>query len=95
MKFVSIREIRSNSTIFNKDLKKNRDIIVTNNGRPVAIISKIDEGNLEEQLAAFRRARAISAVESLQKASLKKGLEKISLKEINEEIQKVRKTPQK
>jgi len=44
----------------------------------------------EESLSAFRRARAVEAVVSLQLRSVEKGTDKISLDEINAEIKSVR-----
>ena len=65
-------------------------MVVTSNGRPIAILAAITEENLEESLAAFRRARAVEAVVSLQRRSAEEGTDKISLDEINAEIKSVR-----
>ena len=65
-------------------------MIVTSNGRPIAIIAAITEANLEETLSAFRRSRAVEAVVSLQQRSVEKGTDKISLDDINAEIKSVR-----
>jgi antitoxin (DNA-binding transcriptional repressor) of toxin-antitoxin stability system len=65
-------------------------MVVTSNGRPIAILAAITEENLEESLSAFRRARAVEAVVSLQRKSAEKGTDKISLDEIDAEIKSVR-----
>ena len=57
-------------------------MIVSSNGRPIAILAAITETNLEESLSAFRKARAVEAVVSLQRGSVEKGLDKISMDEI-------------
>jgi antitoxin (DNA-binding transcriptional repressor) of toxin-antitoxin stability system len=90
MKFLSIRDLRGKSSQIWKELPDEREMIVTSNGRPIAILAAITEANLEESLAAFRRARAIEAVVSLQRKSVEKGTDKISLDEINTEIKSVR-----
>ncbi len=90
MKFLSIRDLRGKSSQIWKELPDEREMIVTNNGRPIAILAAITEANLEESLSAFRRARAIEAVVSLQRSSVEKGTDKISLDEINAEIKSVR-----
>jgi antitoxin (DNA-binding transcriptional repressor) of toxin-antitoxin stability system len=61
-------------------------MVVTSNGRPIAILAAITEANLEESLSAFRRARAVEAVVSLQRRSVERGMDKISLDEINAEM---------
>jgi antitoxin (DNA-binding transcriptional repressor) of toxin-antitoxin stability system len=90
MKFLSVRDLRGKSSQIWKELPDEKEMIVTNNGRPIAILAAISETNLEESLAAFRRARAVEAVVSLQRRSVEKGTDKISLDEINAEIKSVR-----
>jgi antitoxin (DNA-binding transcriptional repressor) of toxin-antitoxin stability system len=90
MKFLSVRDLRGKSAQIWKELPNEREMIVTSNGRPIAILAAINEANIEESLSAFRRARAIDAVTSLQQKSIEKGTDKISLDEINAEIKTVR-----
>jgi antitoxin (DNA-binding transcriptional repressor) of toxin-antitoxin stability system len=51
---------------------------VTSNGRPVAILSAVNESNLEESLSAIRQARAAEAVMSLQRRSVERGAGEIT-----------------
>ena len=90
MKFLSIRDLKTKSAQVWKELPEQKDMIITSNGRPVAILSSINEDNLEQVLSAFRRARALEAVNSIQYESVRKGTDKITLKEINKEIKSVR-----
>ena len=92
MRFVSARDLRSKSAEIWKDLPREREMVITNNGRPVAILASITESNLEESLSAFRQARAIQAVAALQRESVKKGTDKLSMTEIEAEITAVRET---
>ena len=64
MKFVSVRDLRGKSAQVWKDLLNEREMIITSNGRPVAILAAINDTNLEESLKAFRQARAVEAVAS-------------------------------
>ncbi len=91
MKFLSVRDLRGKSAEIWKELPNEREMIITSNGRPIAILAAINESNLEESLAAFRRARAIEAVASLQRQSADKGTDKITMDEIDAEIRIVRK----
>jgi antitoxin (DNA-binding transcriptional repressor) of toxin-antitoxin stability system len=90
MKFLSVRDLRGKSAQIWKELPHEREMIVTSNGRPIAILAAITEANLEESLSAFRRLRAVEAVVSLQRRSVEKGTEKIPLDDINAEIKSVR-----
>jgi antitoxin (DNA-binding transcriptional repressor) of toxin-antitoxin stability system len=90
MKFLSVRDLKTKSSQVWKELPDQKDMVITNNGRPIAILSAIKEDNLEQVLSAFRQARAIQAVNSIQYESARKGTDKITLKEINQEIESVR-----
>jgi antitoxin (DNA-binding transcriptional repressor) of toxin-antitoxin stability system len=90
MKFLSVRDLRGKSAQIWKELPEEREMVVTSNGRPVAILAAITEANLEESLSAFRRLRAVEAVVSLQRRSVEKGTDKILLNEINTEIKYAR-----
>ncbi len=90
MKFLSVRDLKSKSAEVWKDLPEQKDMVVTSNGRPVAILSSINENNLEEVLSAFRRARAMQAVTSVQYDSVRAGTDQITAAEIDDEIKAVR-----
>jgi antitoxin (DNA-binding transcriptional repressor) of toxin-antitoxin stability system len=91
MKFLTVRDLRGKSGQIWKELPKEGEMVVTSNGRPIAILAAINDATLEESLAAFRKARAIEAVASLQRRSVELGTDKISMDEINAEISDVRK----
>lgn len=91
MKFLSVRDLRGKSAEVWKELPNEREMIITSNGRPIAILAAINESNLEESLAAFRQARAVEAVASLQRRSAEQGMDKITMDEIDTEITSVRK----
>jgi len=91
MKFLSVRDLRGKSAQVWKNLPEEREMIITNNGRPIAILSAVSESNLEESLTAFRQARAIGAVASLQRRSVDQETDKITMDEIDAEIEAVRK----
>ena len=90
MKFISVRDLRGKSAEVWKDLPAEREVVVTSNGRPIAILSAVNESNLEESLSAIRQARAAEAVMSLQRRSVERGTEGITMEEIDTEIKAVR-----
>lgn len=91
MRFLSVRDLRGKSAQVWKELPREKEMIVTSNGRPIAILSAVDESTLEESLAAWRRVRATQAVASIQYESMRKGTDKISMEEIESEIDRTRK----
>jgi antitoxin (DNA-binding transcriptional repressor) of toxin-antitoxin stability system len=90
MRFISVRDLRGKSAEVWRDLPSEREVVVTNNGRPVAILSTVNESNLEESLAAIRQARAVEAVANLQGRSIEKGTDAITTEAIDTEISAVR-----
>ena len=90
MKFLSVRDLKTKSSQVWKDLPKQKEMIVTSNGRPIALLSNSNENNLEEVLTAFRRARSTNALASIQYDSIQKGTDMISMDEINSEIGVIR-----
>jgi len=95
MKFVSVRDLRGKSAEIWKRLKEMRELVITSNGKPIAILSPTSEETLEESMNAIRTARAIEAVEAIQTQSVKTGRDKVTLEEINREIKAVRKARSK
>ena len=91
MKFVSVRELRIRPGQVWDGLKKSGEIVITSGSKPIALLTKIDEETLEREISAFRQSRAVLALEDMQKASLKRGLNKISAEEIQTEIRAARK----
>lgn len=87
MKFVTVRELRGRSGQVWSKLARERDMILTSNGKPIAILSAVSEDTLEESLAAVRRARAVAAVEHLQRQSVRVGTDKLTPVEIAAEVQ--------
>ena len=91
MRFISVRDLRSKSAQIWAQLDEEKELVVTSNGKPIAILSAVQEGRLEETLSAIRRARAMAAVDAMQQRALKKGLDTMTLEEINAVIEEVRK----
>jgi antitoxin (DNA-binding transcriptional repressor) of toxin-antitoxin stability system len=65
-------------------------MIITNNGRPIALLTPITDENLEETIRAMRRSRAAGAIKNMQLYSAKTGKSRITKEEINDEISQSR-----
>ena len=91
MKFLTVRELREQTSKIWKDLPEQREMVITKNGHPVAVLSSVTDQDLEESLEAYRRVRAQMAVAALQKESIRSGTDGIGMEEIDAERGKVRK----
>ncbi|MBU4482524.1 MAG: type II toxin-antitoxin system Phd/YefM family antitoxin [Actinobacteria bacterium] len=90
MKFISVRDFRIRPGDIWKQLKVDKDIIITSNGKPIAILNPVEQNNLDSSLTALRRARALLAMEDIQKEAVNKGFDKITEEEIEKEIKAMR-----
>lgn len=95
MKFLSVRDLRGNSARVWRELPAEREMVVTNNGRPVAVLTTVDEGSVEQSLTAWRRVRATQAVADIQQESVRKGTDRLSMQDIDAEIQAARRARRK
>ena len=91
MKFISIRDLRNKPAQIQKELPVEKEIILTSNGKPIAILSTISGDTLENTLNMLRRIRAVVSVTKLQIDSIKLGKDRMTIDEIDEEIAFVRK----
>lgn len=87
MKFVSVRELRDRTAQLWRDLEREKDLIVTNNGKPVAILTATDSDSFERSLGEIRRCRAGDALSALQRDAAERGLDTLSMDDIDTEIQ--------
>ena len=91
MRFVSVRELRGKSAAIWKELAQEQEMVITSNGKPIALLAATSEELLEELLAALRSTRALAAVNAMQQASIKAGTDRLSAADIDDEIKAVRK----
>ncbi len=92
MEFVSVRELRSRSAAVWRSLAREKDIVVTSNGKPIAVLSATTASTLEASLAALRQARAQLAVAAMQRRALETGADRLTLEEVNAEIDAIRRS---
>jgi prevent-host-death family protein len=91
MKFVTVRDFRIRPGAVWKNLEKDEEVIITSNGKPIAMLTGISDVTFDETIKVFRRTKAELAVSRMRKAAVKKGLSGISREEIEAEIKAVRK----
>ncbi len=91
MRFISVRELNTKpKEIWSKI--KDEEIVITSNGKPIALLSGVTEATLEKTVRSIRRSRALIALEEMQKKSIESGLDKLTDSEIESEIRAARKS---
>ena len=92
MEFVTVRDLRGQFAHVWKLLAEARELVVTSNGRPIAVLSSVEGADHEQTLAAVRRVRAVQAVTTMQKSSARSFPKRLSSSEIEGEIRAVRRS---
>ncbi len=90
MQFVTVRDLRTRPAEIWKTLGEAREMVITNNGKPIALLTPISDSTLEETLSAFRKARAVQALNTMQEISRHNGNATMDDAAIQEEIDAVR-----
>ena len=90
MDFISVRQLRTESAAVWEALAASKDLVVTSNGKPIAVLSATSAEGLEASLAALRQARAQLAVASMQQRARESGADRLTLDDVNAEIEALR-----
>ena len=90
MKFVTVRELRGRTSELWDELERQRELIVTGNGKPIAILSATDAESLERSLQNICRCRAADALSYLQRDAARRGLDQLTMDDVDEEIARSR-----
>jgi antitoxin (DNA-binding transcriptional repressor) of toxin-antitoxin stability system len=94
MRFISVREMNTRPKEIWERIKE-EELVITSNGKPIALLSAVSEETLEKTLRMIRRSRALMALEEMQRKSLASGLDKMTDVEIGAGIRAIRKTRRK
>ena len=86
MEFISIRNFRNATKNAWIALERDGKLVITNNGKPKAIMLGVDSDNFEDMILSLKRAELASVIEKLQQQSVENGIDDLSLDEINAEI---------
>ncbi len=90
MKLVSVRDLRNRPGVV-QDVVAEQSVALTSNGKPFALVIGIDaDEDLTEVEAAVRAARAQLAVSRLRRRAARTGSDRLTLAEINAEIDAAR-----
>ena len=88
MNFYSVRDLRTDSASMWAALRTGDEIVLTNNGKPSALMIDIPEGCFDEVVQAVRAAKAMIAVNNMRRKAARAGFK--SDDEIESLIEEVR-----
>jgi antitoxin (DNA-binding transcriptional repressor) of toxin-antitoxin stability system len=94
VRFVSVREFRSNAATIRRDLETDREIVLTSNGQPFAMLTPVKPDTLEDEAAAIRSARARLAIDRIREHARKAGLDSMSMGDVDTLIAETRRARQ-
>ena len=90
MKTVTIRDLRTRPKQVRASLEREREAVLTANGRPVAVLIPVDAGSVEETLETLRRARGLEALRAIRRESRERGLDRLSPSDVDAIIARTR-----
>ncbi len=93
-KFVSLWDFRARTAQVRRDLIAEHEFVLTANGRPVAILAEVTEDDFEERLKALRRARDLALLGRIGVKAKARGVDKMTMAEIDAEIAQARRERQ-
>ena len=91
MKFLSTRDLRNRPGHVRK-LVQTDDVVLTANGRPIAILVGVKDDEFEETARAIRQAKAQRALSRMRHQAARRAPGQISPSAIDAEIRAVRST---
>lgn len=95
MRFITVRDIRTSPATIWRELPEAQEMIITNNGKPIALLTPLTGETLEETVTAIRRARAANAVRSMRRIAEDRGLAAMTGEDIQAEIDASRRDRQR
>ena len=88
MEFLSVRDFRTSPKSAWDTLSQKGEIVITNNGKPTALMLSIENGAFEELSKAVRQAKAMISINNMRSIAAENGY--MTDEEINAEIEAYR-----
>lgn len=91
MDFVTLRDLRTQPSKVWKKLARARRLVVTRNGKPIALLTETTPTRLDEDLVALDRLRFGQTVTELREEAKARGIDRLSSRNIDSIVRKARK----
>ena len=90
MEFVSARDLRLNPKAVWRRIESHSVGVVTINGKPSFLLTRLEPGELEQMLYVQNRVRAELALQRMREHAASRGLDRFSSRQIEGVIRKAR-----
>ena len=90
MKFMTIKDLRTSTAAMRRNLEAEEEIVLTANGRPIALLTAVDPEHLEQELLASRKARARAALDRIRSRAQAAGTADLPMRAVTEVVGKAR-----
>jgi hypothetical protein len=94
MEFVPYRLLRNQPKELRRKLEEQGELVVTVDGKPMAIMLRVPKGSLEDLMLLLSQVRARLAVAAMREDARQKGLDRLTLEEVDEIVGEVRRERQ-
>jgi len=91
MDFVPYRLLRNQPGQVRERLAEHGQLVITNEGQPIALMVSVDNFQLEELVVLLARVRAQLSVSKMRRDARTRGLDQLDEREIGREILSARK----
>jgi len=92
MTLIPIKDFRSRSAEVWRRVAQHNDVVVTNNGKPVAVMTSVTADSVDELLTSLQRVRALRALEAIHRQAVAQGSASLSDAAIAREIRAARRS---
>jgi hypothetical protein len=95
MNFIAVKDLKKPRSV-RELLRREGELLLMNNGRPMAILLDVDEkADPQDMLDAVRDARSRLALSRVREAARRSGAARLSMAQIDEEVRQARKARRK
>jgi prevent-host-death family protein len=95
MSTITVSELKLKRTAQWREAARAGDLVVTEQGEPVAVLVPIDARSLEPTLSTLRSVRALQAQAALQETARQNSTHELTMADIDEEVAAAREARRK
>jgi prevent-host-death family protein len=90
MQFIPYRTLRNEPGKLQKQLRENKELIITQNGEPFALMISVKPDEIEKIVALVVQLRAQLALDEIRADAAARGLDKMTMEEVDAMIRAYR-----
>jgi prevent-host-death family protein len=90
MRFISVREHKNNLTKTWRSVRRDGYVVLTNHGKPFAVVSTTDAKRLGDSIRELERQRFKGILAEIREGSVRNGTDTMTMEEIDAEVSRMR-----